>query len=79
MTEALDAAENALINAIRQISDDVDRYQAIKNLEARLLPLFKQESAGIASRLHSDRSWSEVGKLLGVTGSRAEQISRGSR
>lgn len=79
MTRALDTAENALINAITDISDDVERYQAVRDLEARLNQTFKQIKADAAKSLHDGRSWNQVGKLLGVTGSRAEQVSRAGR
>ncbi|MET7429604.1 hypothetical protein ABZT16_11480 [Streptomyces flaveolus] len=79
MTEALETAERALIEAVREIGDDVERYQAVKELEARLDTSLRKVKAEIAIALHEERSWNQVGKLLGVTGSRAEQISRGSR
>lgn len=79
MTESLDTAEHALIEAVREISDDVERYQAVKELEGRLDQSLREVKAEIATNLHEGRSWSQVGGLLGVTGSRAEQISRGAR
>ncbi|NUL14492.1 hypothetical protein [Streptomyces lunaelactis] len=79
MTDSLDDRERALIAAINEISDDVERYQAVRGLEDRLALAFKQMKADAAKSLHDDRPWSQVGKLLGVTGSRAEQISRASR
>lgn len=79
MTEALDTAERALIDAVREIDDDVERYQAVKELEVRLDQSLKEVKAEVAQNLHEGRSWDQVGKLLGVTGSRAEQISRSAR
>ena len=79
MTESLDAAEHTLIAAVREISDDVDRYQAVKELEVRLGASLREIKAEAARNLYEGRSWSQVGELLGVTGSRAEQISRGAR
>jgi hypothetical protein len=79
MTDSLDTAERALIVAVREISDDVERYQAVKELEVRLDQSLREIKAEIAHNLHQERSWSQVGALLGVTGSRAEQISRGAR
>jgi len=79
MTESLGAIETALTDFLGHASDDVERYQEIKKLESRLDLRLKREKADIANRLHDGRSWSQVGKLLGVTGSRAEQISRASR
>lgn len=79
MTQSLDAAEQTLIAAIREISGDADRYQAARDLEGRLSTSLKEIKAEAARNLHEGRSWSQVGELLGVTGSRAEQISRGAR
>lgn len=79
MTESVDAAETALIAAINEISDDVQRYEVVKDLEARLDRSLKQIKAGVAKSLYDGRSWNQVGKMLGVTGSRAEQISRAAR
>ena len=79
MTESLDVAESTLIDAVREISDDVERYHAVRELEVRLDQSLKQVKAEAAQNLHEGRSWSQVGELLGVTGSRAEQISRASR
>jgi hypothetical protein len=79
MTESLDTAERALIAAVRDISDNVERYRAVKELEFRLDRSLREVKAEIAKNLYEGRSWNQVGNLLGVTGSRAEQISRGSR
>ena len=79
MTNTLEAHTTSLVEAIREISDDVERYQAVRNLEVQLDADFKDVKAEIARNLHEGRSWQQVGDLLGVTGSRAEQISRASR
>ncbi|MDX3353921.1 hypothetical protein PV703_11485 [Streptomyces sp. ME01-24h] len=79
MAESLDPAVATLMAAIAPISDPIERYQAVKELEQLIDRNLKQAKADIANELHTDRSWNEVGKLLGVTGSRAEQISRGAR
>jgi DNA-directed RNA polymerase specialized sigma subunit len=79
MTDPLDTAERAVSDAIREFTEDVERYQAIKQLETRIERIFKTAKAEVATNLHQGRSWKQVGELLGVTGSRAEQISRGTR
>lgn len=79
MTDSLEAAERALIAAVREIAGDADRYQAARDLEARLSVYLREIKAEAARNLHEGRSWNQVGALLGVTGSRAEQISRGAR
>ncbi|HEY9373954.1 hypothetical protein [Streptomyces sp.] len=78
MTETLDTAYAALLGALEE-QPDQEQYKAIKDLEERFAADMKHRKAGIANRLHHDRSWTEVGNLLGVTGSRAEQISRAAR
>jgi hypothetical protein len=78
MTAIAEAAD-ALIDALRRISDPVERYEAAKEIETRLIADLKHIKASSALELHPNRSWREVGGLLGVTGSRAEQISRAAR
>ncbi|MGW0312045.1 hypothetical protein [Streptomyces flavidovirens] len=78
MTETLDTAYAALVGALKE-KPDPEQYKAIKDLEERFDTDMKQLKAAIANRLHDGRSWGEVGKILGVTGSRAEQISRAAR
>lgn len=79
MTDSLEAARVSLVDALNEISDDVERYQAARSLEVRLGDDFKQIKAKVARNLYDGRTWEQVGELLGVTGSRAEQISRGAR
>lgn len=79
MTDSLETARVSLIDALNEISDDVERYQAVKNLEAWLDRALREVKATAAINLYDGRTWSQVGELLGVTGSRAEQISRGAR
>lgn len=79
MTDSLDPAVSALVDALDEITDPVERYQAVKSIETRLDVALKKIKADIATTLYDGRSWDQVGKLIGVTGSRAEQISRGAR
>ncbi|URN11336.1 hypothetical protein LUW77_03335 [Streptomyces radiopugnans] len=79
MTESADAIATSLFASLREVGDPVERYQKVKELETRIDRGFKEIKAEVANELHDSRSWSEVGKLLGVTGSRAEQISRAAR
>jgi len=79
MTDSLEAARVSLVDALNEISDDVERYQAVKALEVQLDEDFKQIKAKVARNLYADRTWGQVGELLEVTGSRAEQISRAAR
>jgi DNA-directed RNA polymerase specialized sigma subunit len=79
MTPTLDAAIASLLTALRNIEDPVERYEAIRRAEGHLLAAFRSERSVIANNLHEERSWAQVGSMLGVTGSRAEQISRAAR
>ncbi|MGW2010895.1 hypothetical protein ACWDBF_21310 [Streptomyces angustmyceticus] len=79
MTPAEEAAIQTLVDAVLETSDLVDRYQEVKEVETALGTHMKEIKADITKRLYEGRSWSGVGDLLGVTGSRAEQISRGAR
>jgi hypothetical protein len=76
---AISEAAAALIAALRRVSDPVERYTAAKEIETQLVSDIKQVKATAAVELHPNRSWREVGDMLGVTGSRAEQISRAAR
>lgn len=79
MTETLDATRRQLIDAIDAIGDPVERLQKVIDLEAQLKVDIKQAKARIARQLKEGRTWDEVGEVFGVTGARAEQISRASR
>lgn len=79
MTPTLDIAIASVLAALLDIDEPVERYEAIRHAESQLTAEFRKERAGIAAELHDGRSWAQVGELLKVTGSRAEQISRGAR
>lgn len=79
MTASIDTAVASLFDAIEEFDDLVERYQKIKDLESSLDVRLKEAKARIAMDLYEGRSWKQVGDLLGVTGSRAEQISRAAR
>lgn len=79
MTEALTDAINAAAEGLSTISDPVERYQQARKLRADLAhgdaTLRSVEQRAVAE-LKEGRAWREVGQLLGVSGSRAEQIAR---
>ncbi|MEV7466156.1 hypothetical protein AB0O20_06525 [Streptomyces kronopolitis] len=79
MTPATEEAVDTLVETATEIGDLVERYQGIKELEEVLDVRLREAKAEIAKTLYEGRSWRQVGDLLGVTGSRAEQISRGAR
>ena len=79
MTTSPDAARSALITSIDAISDLAERLREVERQERELKADFKGARARIALALKADRTWDQVGEIFGVTGSRAEQISRASR
>ena len=79
MHSSLEPIRASLVTALRQISDPVERYQAAKEWEVEADHDLKEVKAEVAKELKLRRSWKRVGELLGVTGSRAEQISRAAR
>jgi uncharacterized protein YerC len=79
MTKAPDTAYDSLVSALESIDDLVERYRCIKSIEDRFEADMKQMKAALARTLYEGRTWAQVGELLGVTGARAEQISRAAR
>lgn len=79
MTDALDAAIDDALRSLASIDDPVERYRVSRELRLELdrgSSALKATQAAIANELKAGRSWREVGELMGVSGSRAEQISR---
>jgi NADH:ubiquinone oxidoreductase subunit E len=80
MTNALTAAIAATTEEVAAVEDLVERYEAARQARAlmkdgdRVLMLIQQE---VAESLKPGRTWAEVGTMLGVTGSRAEQVAKG--
>ncbi|MEV6696262.1 hypothetical protein AB0M68_03740 [Streptomyces sp. NPDC051453] len=79
MTQTPDTAYAALVDTFEGTDDLVEQYRAIKRIEDRFDSDMKQLKATIATKLYEGRTWSQVGEMLGVTGARAEQISRAAR
>lgn len=79
MTESPDAARSTLIASLDAISDLAERLREVERQEHQLKVDFKGVRARIALELKDGRTWEQVGEFFGVTGSRAEQISRASR
>lgn len=80
MTAALTTAIETAATALTEIPDPAERYREALKRRAELdagIRAIKSIQQGAVNELHSGRSWREVGELLGVSGSRAEQISRG--
>lgn len=81
MATFLLAQRAALIDAAKtEVEDPVERYFKLKELKALLARDIAAAQAEVAKELYLDRTWDQVGELLGgVSGTRAEQISRATR
>jgi DNA-directed RNA polymerase specialized sigma subunit len=80
MTEFLSAERATLIDSAEAaVSDLVERYEKLGDLAHLIARDIKNARAAVVRELHEDKSWGEVGELIGVSGSRAEQISRAAR
>ncbi|MBA2951615.1 hypothetical protein [Streptomyces himalayensis] len=80
MTQSPDALRRQLIASLNAISDPEERLRKFNDIESELKLDFKQVKARIARDLKAaNRTWPQVGEIFGVTGARAEQISRAAR
>jgi hypothetical protein len=80
MTEALTSAIESEMGRLAQITDPVERFHAVREYRqdlARGDRRGKELEQAVVSELKEGRPWREVGELLGVSGSRAEQIAKG--
>ncbi|WP_322500827.1 GIY-YIG nuclease family protein [Streptomyces rochei] len=72
-------ARERILSELNSIADPLDRFRALERVQALLRPDFRRVQQTSVVNLRADRTWGEVGKLIGVSGARAEQISRMSR
>jgi hypothetical protein len=80
MTEALASTIAAEAGQIAEIVDPVERFHAVREFRQALTAGDRHGKAieqAIVNELKQDRPWREVGEMLGVSGSRAEQIAKG--
>lgn len=80
MTEALTSAIETAADELAAISDPVERYRETRKLRAKLADgdtIFRAVEQRAVNEIKEGRPWREVGDLLGVSGSRAEQIAKG--
>lgn len=80
MTDALDTAIDHALRALAEIEDPVERFRVSRQVRISIergSSELKATQAAIVNELKPGRSWREVGELLDVSGSRADQISRG--
>lgn len=83
MTDALTETLEATVAEVAAHEDPVERYHAAR--EARALIRENGDQAlhaiqkAVVQELRSGRTWAEVGKLLGTSGSRAEALASGRK
>lgn len=80
MTEALTSVIESETERLDNITDPVERYKAAREVRAEIDRgdlAVKAVQQRAVNELKEGRPWREVGTLIGVSGSRAEQISRG--
>ncbi|MER6534338.1 hypothetical protein ABT215_11105 [Streptomyces sp900105755] len=80
MTEALTSAIASETGRLADIPDLVERFHAVREFRQTLADGDRTGKAleqAVVSELKQDRPWREVGALLGMSGSRAEQIAKG--
>lgn len=75
----IEAARERLIKVLDAIPDPVERYEAVVQFEERFSELVRASRQRTVLKLKgTGRTWQEVGEILGMSGQRAHQISRGS-
>jgi len=80
MTEALTSAIESETGRLARIPNPVERFHAVREFRESLAMgdrIARELEKAAISELKEGRSWREAGELLGVSGSRAEQIARG--
>lgn len=80
MTEALTSTIESETGRLAQIANPVERFHAVREFRQALAAgerAAKEIEQVAVGELKEDRPWREVGELLGVSGSRAEQIAKG--
>jgi hypothetical protein len=80
MTEALTSAIESETGRLAGITDPVERFHAVREFRQELAHgdrRGKELEQAVVSELKEGRPWRAVGELLGVSGSRAEQIAKG--
>jgi hypothetical protein len=80
MTEAFTSAADSELSRIEEIPDLVERFHAFREFRQSVADIDRASRAkesAVVNELKQDRPWREVGELLGISGSRAEQIAKG--
>jgi hypothetical protein len=80
MTEALTSAIESETGRITSIDDLLERFREVRKFREAMAAgdrIGRELEQTIVAELKHGRAWREVGELLGVSGSRAEQIAKG--
>lgn len=80
MTEALTSAIESETGRITGIDDLLERFREVREFREKMAAgdrIGRKMEQAIVAELKQGRAWREVGELLGVSGSRAEQIAKG--
>lgn len=77
---AIEACVQDILRSVEEIADPVERYKETLRMDAwakETFSILRQET--VLKLKREGRSWREIGALIGVTGARAEQMSRRAR
>jgi hypothetical protein len=80
MTEALTSVIESETGRLAEIENPVERFHAAREFREAMAAgdrAAKDLEKATVNELKIGRPWREVGEMLGVSGSRAEQIAKG--
>lgn len=80
MTEALTSVIESETGRLAEIANPVERFHAARQFREVIAAgdqTARDLERAAVNELKEGRPWREVGELLGVSGSRAEQIAKG--
>ncbi|MFE9738845.1 hypothetical protein [Streptomyces sp. NPDC006477] len=83
MTDTLTSRITAETERLGQIDDLVDRFRGVRDFREKLAAgertALAMQKAIVLELKTPDRPWRVVGEMLGVSGSRAQQIAAGKK
>lgn len=83
MTDALTEAQEAKVAEVAAREDLIERYHAAREARAQTRTNFDQPlheiQRAVVRELRPGRTWAEVGRLLGTSGSWAEALATGRK
>ncbi|MFI2349724.1 hypothetical protein ACH492_22255 [Streptomyces sp. NPDC019443] len=80
MTDPLTGALEDATAQVAAVADPVERFRAARERRAAITQADRELTEiekAVVWELYEGRTWAEVGKILGFSGSRAEAIARG--